>query len=65
MPKVVNKTQDQKRRIRERLSQAFMFKMLDESDKKIVVDAMEEKRYRKGDIVIKQGNDGDVLYLVE
>jgi len=42
-----------------------MFKMLEESDKKIVVDAMEEKRFKKGDIVIKQGNDGDVLYLIE
>ena len=65
VPKVINKSEDQKRRIRERLDQSFMFKMLEESDKKIVVDAMEEKRYSKGDIVIKQGNDGDMLFLVE
>ena len=42
-----------------------MFKMLEESEKKIVIDAMEEKKYKKGDYVIKQGEDGDVLYLVE
>lgn len=65
VPKVIRKSEAQKRRIRERLDQSFMFKMLDENDKKIVIDAMEEKRYVKGDIVIKQGNDGDVLYLVE
>ena len=65
IPKIVKKSEAQKQRIRQRLDQSFMFKMLEESDKKIVVDAMEEKRFKKGDIVIKQGNDGDVLYLIE
>ena len=31
----------------------------------IVVDAMEEKRYKEGDIVISQGDDGAELYVVE
>ena len=31
----------------------------------IVVDAMEEKRYKEGDVVISQGDDGAELYVVE
>ena len=39
-------------RIRERLEQAFMFSNLDEKDKDIVVDAMEEACFDKGETVI-------------
>ena len=42
-----------------------MFKLLEEKEKKIVIDVMEEKRYKKDDFVIKQGDDGDVLYLID
>lgn len=65
VPKVVTKTEEQKEVIRARLSKAFMFKMLEESEKKIVIDAMEEKKVAKGEHAIKQGDDGDVLYLVD
>lgn len=44
-PKVVPKTEDQKDRIRKRLSQAFMFQALDEKEQQIVVDAMEEVQF--------------------
>jgi hypothetical protein len=30
-----------------------MFKLLEEKEKKIVIDVMEEKRYKKDDVVIK------------
>lgn len=42
-----------------------MFKMLEDDEKNIVIGAMEENKYNKGDYVIKQGDDGDVLYLVD
>lgn len=42
-----------------------MFKMLEESEKVIVIDAMEEKKVAKGETVIKQGEAGDVMYLIE
>ena len=32
---------------------------------KIVVDAMEERRYKKGEKIITQGEDGFELYVVE
>ena len=48
----------------EKLLESFMFNNLDENDFKIVLDAMEKKQFVSGDWVIKQGEDGDVLYIV-
>ena len=42
-----------------------MFSALDEKEKKIVIDAMDEKRAKPGDTIISQGEEGDVLYVVE
>lgn len=39
------KSEDQKKRIELRLSQAFMFSALDEKEKTIVINAMEEKKF--------------------
>lgn len=63
--KIVPKTEAQKIRIRDRLSQAFMFSALDEKEKQIIIDAMEVKEFRSGDIVIQQGDSGDVLYVID
>ena len=46
IPKVVQKTQEQKDRIVKRLGQAFMFQALDDREKDIVVNAMEEKKFK-------------------
>ena len=43
MPKFIKKTHDQKERISKRLGQAFMFQALDEKEKEIVINAMEER----------------------
>ncbi|KRW98387.1 Cyclic nucleotide-binding protein [Pseudocohnilembus persalinus] len=42
-----------------------MFKILDQKEKEIVIDAMEEKNVKAGEWVINQGEEGDVLYVVE
>lgn len=65
VPKVVKKNEGQVTRIRQRLIQAFMFSALDEKEKKIVIDAMEERSFKAGDRVITQGQDGEVLYVVD
>ena len=65
VPRVVPKSQEQKDGIKQILSKSFMFRMLEDNEKAIVIDAMEEKRYKKGDYVIKQGDDGAELYLVD
>ncbi|KAM3133382.1 hypothetical protein pb186bvf_014543 [Paramecium bursaria] len=63
--KVIPKGQDQIGRIKQRLSQAFMFSSLDENEQQIVIDAMEERKFGAGAAVITQGEDGDVLYVVD
>ncbi len=65
VPKVVAKTKDQIISITKRVNQSFMFSSLDEKDLKTVVDAMEERHFKKDERVIEQGESGDVLYLIE
>jgi len=65
VPTVVPKSDEAKERISKRLSQAFMFASLDEKEKNIVLNAMSEHNFKKDDVVIKQGDDGDVLYCVD
>ena len=48
----------------DKIEKSFMFSGLDESEKKIVVDAMEEKKTFKNEVVIKEGDQGDALYVV-
>lgn len=64
-PRVVPKSPDQYKFITERLSKTFMFQSLEDKQRKIVIDAIDVKKFKKGDWVIKQGDDGDVLYIVE
>ncbi|KRX03064.1 Cyclic nucleotide-binding protein [Pseudocohnilembus persalinus] len=64
-PQVIQKSEEQKSRIYARLGESFMFQYLDEKDQEIVVNAMEEVKFGEGDIVIKQNDDGDCLYLVD
>ena len=42
-----------------------MFASLDDKEADIVVNAMEEKKFRAQETVIKQGEDGDCLYVVD
>lgn len=42
-----------------------MFSALEQSEAEIVIDAMEEKRYKKDDLVIKENDNGDELFVVE
>lgn len=64
-PVVVEKSDEVKEKIRKRLIESFMFSALNEKDQNIVLDAMKEENFKTGDVVINQGDDGDVLYVVE
>jgi cAMP-dependent protein kinase regulator len=46
------------------MMQSFLFNALEDKDFASVLNAMEEKRFKKGDTVIQQGDPGDVLYLI-
>ncbi|CAI5722697.1 unnamed protein product [Peronospora effusa] len=43
----------------------ILFKSLDEKQHDIVLDAMFPKNFEPGDIIIKQGDDGDNFYILE
>lgn len=50
--KEVKKSDDTKQRIKARLTNSFMFKALNKEDLEIVVGAMAEKHFKKGENVI-------------
>lgn len=64
-PRVINKAQETKDKIVSRLEKSFMFAALDNAERAIVVNAMEERKFSPGAQVIKQGEDGDELFVVE
>ncbi len=64
VPKVVAKDEAAKATINQKMSQAFMFSALDERERAIVVDAMEEVVLSSGSKVIQQDDEGDCLYVV-
>lgn len=51
--KVVPKSDETTLKILTRLSQAFMFSALDDLEKKVVLEAMEERKAKAGDEIIK------------
>ena len=63
--RVIPKTKEQGRQLQERLSKSFMFSHLQGSEKLIVIQSMEEKRVHHGETVIREGDDGNELYIVE
>ena len=64
-PRNIPKTEEQKKSILDKCGKSFMFSTLEENELNTVLSAFEEKKYKPGDTVIKQGDEGDVLYLVD
>lgn len=64
-PKVVLKTAEVKARLSERLQKSFMFASLEDQERFIVINAMEERKVPAGEIVIRQGDDGNELFFVD
>ena len=42
-----------------------MFMSLDDHELAVVIDAMDEKKVAAKEFIIKEGDNGDVLYIVE
>lgn len=63
--KVHEKTEDQKRRINDKVVSSFIFNSLDPKDLETVVNSMEERVCKAGENIITQGEDGEVLYVIE
>eukprot|EP00397_Hematodinium_sp_SG-2012_P041362 GEMP01045534.1.p1 GENE.GEMP01045534.1~~GEMP01045534.1.p1 ORF type:complete len:420 (+),score=96.47 GEMP01045534.1:245-1504(+) len=65
VPTVIPKSDEQKERIKEILCKCFLFAALNESELGTVVDVMMERRVEPKVRVINEGDDGDVLYVIE
>ena len=64
-PRVIIKTEEQKELIRNRCMNCFIFESLDDQDMNTIIDAVEQKKFKNGEYVIKQGDKGDEMYLIE
>jgi cAMP-dependent protein kinase regulator len=64
-PKVFPKNEEQKKIILEKMTQNFLFKNLDKEEQNTVINAFEQRNVKKDEIVIKEGDYGDCLYLIE
>ena len=65
VPKKIPKTEEQVNRIKGKIASSFIFNSLDKKDIEIVIEAMEEKKFKIDEKVITQGEVGDCLYIVE
>ena len=64
-PRVIPKAEEVRTKIIQVLEKSFMFAALDDVERNVVVNAMEEKQFSPGSIVIQQGDNGNELYLIE
>jgi len=64
-PRIINKTPEQRTRIMERLQKAFMFASLDPKEQDFIINSMEEKKVNANEWIIKQGDEGDNLYVID
>ena len=63
--RVIKKTESQKENIKNKCLTCFLFNNFDEVEISSIVDACEEKKFKKNEYVIKQGDNGDNLYIIE
>ena len=61
---VIEKDEEVKKMLMEKLNGIFMFENLETPEKLKVVDAIKIKNVKKGDKVIVQGDQGDELFAV-
>jgi len=59
------KTKEEEARIRQVLDKNMLFAFLDESQLQKLVYAMFQREHKNGDVIIKQGDEGDNFYLIE
>jgi len=59
------KTDIQRQRLTDSVAGILLFRALDGEQMQRVVDAMFERRVKKGEHVIDQGDDGDNFYVVD
>ncbi|XP_037498514.1 cAMP-dependent protein kinase type II regulatory subunit isoform X2 [Rhipicephalus sanguineus] len=61
---VYPKSDEQRERLGEAVKNILLFKSLDQNQMQEVIDAMFERKVKPGEVVIKQGDDGDNFYVI-
>ena len=61
---VIPKTAEQQKQIKATLAKSFMFSSLEPNEQQIVIDAMKIKSFKNNEHVIKQGDEGNELYIL-
>ncbi|PKI83377.1 hypothetical protein MVES1_002844 [Malassezia vespertilionis] len=61
----VPKTENQEARLRAAVLENFIFRSLEPEQYQVALQAMDEEHHEAGDIVIKQGDQGQYFYIVE
>ena len=64
-PPIHQKSEDVQKGIIQKLNMSVLFSSLEETDKKTIALAMEKKEFKKGDYVIKEGDEGNDLFIVD
>ncbi|KAF8786238.1 cAMP-dependent protein kinase type II regulatory subunit-like isoform X2 [Argiope bruennichi] len=59
------KSDEERKRIKERTKDIFLFKVLDEEDINEIIEAMMPREVETGQVIIRQGDDGDFFYVVD
>lgn len=59
------KSPEEREGIGRMVAENILFKALDEKQHEIVLDAIFPKEFEPGEIIIKQGDDGDNFYILE
>merc|ERR1712060_856067 len=65
VPPVIQKTDEQKERIKQTLSKSFLFSSVEDNGLTIVIGAMKEVVEEAGKRVINRGDAGDFLFVIE
>eukprot|EP00298_Acanthocystis_sp_HF-20_P016792 c21588_g1_i1.p1 GENE.c21588_g1_i1~~c21588_g1_i1.p1 ORF type:complete len:385 (+),score=150.61 c21588_g1_i1:115-1269(+) len=63
--KVVEKSEEDKKKIWERVQKNFLFSSLDKEAANDLIDAIFEKNFASGEVIMRQGDDGDYFYIIE
>lgn len=64
-PRIIPKPAEVKWRIKQMLNRLFIFSSLDIIQMDIIINSMDFKKFKRGEVVIRQGDDGNELYIIE
>lgn len=64
-PPVHEKNEDQQQRLRNILTKSFMFNALDKANMDVIIGAMLEKTIEAEERIIQEGDDGEVMFVIE